>query len=141
MQAHETVCSHTRACHARAHACIMPQQCERNAQMRSMCCASRSGGNAASECCCALAERGVNVFIRLVCVGVNRECVHVCVRVCLRVCVCIHVRAFACDVRLNTRHARNLCKAAASYEQPAAWARLYQRMAAALFLRTPIPCS
>jgi len=84
--------------------------------MRSMCCASRSGGNAASECCCALAERGVNVFIQRVRVGVNRECVHVCVRVCARVRVCIHVRAFACDVRLNTRHARNLRNLSAASE-------------------------
>ena len=89
MQAHETVCSHTRACVKTAHACIMPQQCERNAQMRSMCCASGSDGNAASECCCPLAERGVNVFIRRV-----RVCVCVCVleRVRVYTCACICVR-------------------------------------------------
>jgi hypothetical protein len=44
-------------------------------------------------------------------------------------------------VHLNARHARNLRKAAAASGLPAAWERFYQRMAAALFLRTPLPFS
>ena len=89
-------CARTHARVTRAHACIMPQQCQRNAQMRSMCCASRSGGNAASECCCALAERGVNVFIRRV-----RVCVCVCARACACVYMCVHLCALFVSMRVT----------------------------------------
>jgi len=160
MQAHETVCAYTRACHARARVSCLNnasamRKCGRCVAPRALAAMQRVNAAvrwlsavktfySASERACVRVRACVRACVR----ARARVCVCVCVSVCVRVCVCARARACVCVlvsacvcVCMRVHHARNLPNSAAAPGKPASWARLYQRMAAALLLRTPSPSS